>query len=126
MKIGKQKMRRGRDRVEISGAVFVNAGDGTFGAQRTHELGPQAAGVTVSTSVAVADFNGDGRLDVVSTSQASIDVGIVEVFLNVGKGELVAERPAPGPARPSVLATGDFDGDGLSDLAVASENDTVS
>jgi hypothetical protein len=74
-----------------------------------------AAG-TDPNSVAVGDFNGDGKLDL---AVANVYSGTVSIFLGDGKGNFtLSSSPATG-ANPSSVAVGDFNGDGKLDLAVA-------
>ncbi|MCI0582737.1 MAG: VCBS repeat-containing protein [Chloroflexi bacterium] len=72
-------------------------------------------------SVAVADLDGDGRLDAVVANQAS---GMVSVFRGLGGGALAEARGSPFPAgpNPNDLAVGDFDSDGRPDLAIANHD----
>jgi hypothetical protein len=104
-----------------SGAVSVllGNGDGTFQAAVKYTTGSQAA------AVAVADLNGDGNLDLAVTVQVS---NKVNVLLGKGDGTFQAavnysagggDSPAP-----RSLLVGDFNGDGVPDLAAA--NSTVS
>jgi hypothetical protein len=67
-------------------------------------------------SVALADVNGDGRLDVVVANDES---GDVTVLLGDGKGSFAAAPGSPFPAgkSPNDIAIADFDGDGKPDLA---------
>jgi hypothetical protein len=88
----------GFDRVSI----FAGIGDGTLGA-RTDS--PAGAG---STQVAVADYNGDGHLDVGTDA--------ISVMLGVGDGSL---REPCTTASDGPFVSGDFNGDGRPDLASA-------
>src|SRR5215469_15277816 len=75
-------------------------------------LGPSNFGSGTAVAMAMADFNGDGKLDVAT---AGSDVA---VYLGDGRGAFQAQ-PAIGIAGTSIVAA-DFNGDGIPDLAVAS------
>jgi FG-GAP-like repeat len=72
-------------------------------------------------SLNAADFNGDGRPDVATINGSSNDVS---VFLRQAGGGFAQEAGSPiaiGPnSGPSGAAVGDYNGDGLADLAVSS------
>ena len=68
------------------------------------------------TGVAVADFNGDGKLDAV-TSDA--DTGTVSLMLGNGNGTLTYAGAYAVGSSPSAVAVGDFNGDGRPDVAAA-------
>src|SRR5689334_1024372 len=71
-------------------------------------LGPQ--------SIASADLNGDGRLDLVV---ANFPSDTVSVFLSLGHGDFGPPVPYPTAAGPVVVTTADLDGDGDADLVIA-------
>jgi hypothetical protein len=69
---------------------------------------------------AVADFNGDGILDL---AVANYSPNTVSILLGTGDGTFTAgASPATGN-EPYWLAAGDFNGDGKMDLAVANYED---
>jgi carbonic anhydrase/acetyltransferase-like protein (isoleucine patch superfamily) len=68
------------------------------------------------SAIAIADFNGDGDLDVVVANAASHDVS---VLLGKGDGTLRAAAQFRAGRIPSNLEAADFNGDGRLDLAVA-------
>lgn len=86
-----------------NGAIGISLGngDGTFQSQVMYGAG--------ESSVAVADINHDGKLDLVATGTG------VEVLL--GNGDGTFQPPITSPAGNGVLATlADFNGDGLLDV----------
>jgi hypothetical protein len=69
--------------------------------------------------VAVADFNGDGKLDLAVANFDSFDVSIL---LGTGTGSFRAATNFDVGNSPVSVAVGDFNGDGKLDLAVANED----
>ena len=67
-------------------------------------------------SVAVGDFNGDGRLDL---AVANVNSDNLSVLLGNGDGTFPAARDFAAGRFPGFVTVGDFDGDGVEDLAVA-------
>jgi hypothetical protein len=88
--------------------VLLGNGDGTF-----QQEAPLNVGVSPS-GLAVADFNGDGRLDLVATTR----FGTVTVLLNNGNGTFRSTTPIQVSDDITAVAVGDFFGDGKQDVAV--------
>jgi uncharacterized repeat protein (TIGR01451 family) len=93
-------------------AVLLGDGAGGFGSPVVTLL-PTAI-VSNAVSIATADFNADGRLDVALSDFASG----ASVFLGLGDGRFAATALG-GDLYNGGLATGDFDGDGRADVALA-------
>jgi hypothetical protein len=94
-------------------AVLMGNGDGTFQAPVSYAVGTQP------DSVAVGDFNRDGKLDLAVISVASATVSIL-----VGNGNGTF-RPAQFYSAGSfadAVAVGDFNGDGKPDLAISNSS----
>jgi hypothetical protein len=71
------------------------------------------------TAVAVGDFNGDGKLDLVVLNEYSYTLSIL---LGDGTGNFtLASSPNTGGSLPRAVVVGDFNGDGKLDLAVAND-----
>jgi hypothetical protein len=91
--------------------ILLGNGDGTFG-QATYLQG----GVTSSGSVALADFNGDGILDIAATEEPANSVFI---FLGKGDGTFQPKTTYAMNKGPYYLTTGDFNQDGNKDIITA-------
>lgn len=98
-----------------AGEVTIFLGDGKGGFRRG---GTKPIGVGGS-SVAAADFNGDGHLDVVVADKGFDKPGNVMVFFGTGKGTLHTGTRYKISGGPFGVAAGDLNGDHLPDLAVA-------
>ena len=90
-------------------AVLKNSGTGTFGPAALTAFG-------APHNVTSADLNGDGRLDLVVTSESSNAVGIM-----LGNGDATFQGPVSYSVgnTPKATSIGDLDGDGKLDLATA-------
>ena len=104
--------------------ILPNMGSGAFGAPRATAL-PAGAWVgnlmLGSIHPAIADFNGDGFLDIVIPTFVSdlSDDSSGAWYLLLGKGNGSFQRPAALPFvgyLPLSIAAGDFNGDGQPDL----------
>ena len=69
-------------------------------------------------SVAVGDFNGDGKPDLAVANQTS---NTVSIRLGTGTGSFGAATNFTAGTNPRSVAVGDFNGDGKIDLAVANQ-----
>jgi hypothetical protein len=110
--------------------VMLGNGDGTF----TAAPGSPIAGVgtipcvnnlaTSNCSLTVADFNHDGNMDLAETSGYDNEV---LVYLGQGNGSFVQATGSPITVGnfPQAVRTGDFNRDGLVDMAVANANDNT-
>ena len=70
------------------------------------------------TSVAIGDFNRDGKSDLALTTYSQ---GIVSILLGNGTGGFGATTNFNVGSGPASVKTGDFNGDGKSDLVVAND-----
>src|SRR5437773_689958 len=91
-------------------ATLLGDGSGNFGSASTFAVGNNP------NSIAVADFNGDNKLDVAVTNSTSQNMS---VLLGDGAGNLSPDVIyAAGGATLYAVTSGDFNGDGKTDLAV--------
>ena len=98
--------------------VLLGNGDGTF--QRPVSYG---AGIVNPRGVAVADLNGDGILDLAVADGGSYgsNAGAVWVLLGTGGGSFQPGQRIAAGVGTKAVAVGDFNGDGVLDLAVANQ-----
>jgi hypothetical protein len=93
-------------------SVLLGNGDGTFGTKTDYATGSNPR------SVAIGDFNGDGKPDLVVANQLS---STVSVLFGNGNGTFGARCDYGTGNAPSSVAIGDLNGDGKPDLAVTNE-----
>jgi hypothetical protein len=94
-------------------SILLGNGDGTFQPQSTFLVGNGPA------SLALADFDSTGRGDLVLTTQdAALDGNGVIVLLGKGDGTFTFYQGLATGSSPAYVAVGDFNGDGVPDIAI--------
>jgi len=102
-------------------SVFLGNADGTF--QPKVDI---ATGLSGPTGLAVADFNGDGNLDIAVTNSGSA-ANAVSVFLGKGDGTFGTKKNYTTGKQPQGIAVADVNGDTIPDIVVTNVLDgTVS
>jgi hypothetical protein len=96
-------------------SLLLGNGDGTFQAAVNYTVGSNPS------FVAVGDFNGDGHLDLVVANAGTVPQwgDTVSILLGNGDGTFQAAQTYAVGKGPVSVAVGDFNGDGISDIAVA-------
>jgi len=98
--------------------VRLGNGDGSFATYTRYPAGDTLY------SVAIGDFNGDGKQDLATANFFSDDVS---VLIGNGDGSFIAQTRYSAGEGPRSVAIGDFNGDGRQDLATANwRSDDVS
>lgn len=92
--------------------VLLGNGDGTFQPAVSYAAGPNSQGIVAG------DFNGDGHADL-AVSNGYGFLFIITVLLGNGDGTFQPGVTYMTGQGPSSMAVGDFNGDGIADLAVS-------
>jgi hypothetical protein len=103
--------------------VYVALGDGMGGVKASTSYLTTSG--SSSLSATAADFNNDGRIDVVTANQGTNDIS---VLLNTGdaNGTLAASTPYAMDTAPRAVLATDFNNDGKLDVAItANQNSSV-
>jgi hypothetical protein len=99
--------------------ISLGNGDGTF---TLASSSPISLGDSLS-AIAMADFNGDGKLDLAVTDSGG---NTVLILLGNGDGTFGAPTTTPVGNQPEAIIAADFNNDGKLDLAVANyEDETI-
>ena len=97
-------------------SILLGNGDGTFQPTRHY-----ATGVGDSGSVVAGDFNGDGILDLALVGADPRNQGSVSILLGNGDGTFQRASQYALDFIALAIAVGDFNRDGILDLAVSSD-----
>lgn len=93
--------------------IELGNGDGTFTAGTQYSL------KQCSCEIAVADFNGDGNVDIATANYFGDRISIL---LGNGDGTFQRRVDYDAGGNPDAIAVGDFNGDGAPDIAVTNSN----
>ena len=99
--------------------VLLGIGDGTFQVPIVFGAGENP------TALAIADLNGDGIPDMVVADNISSTSGAINVLLGRGGGAFADPQTALVGPTPVSIATGDFNGDHHTDIALAQSGSNI-
>jgi hypothetical protein len=91
-------------------SIFLGNGDGTFAPKMDFPAGLSPA------ALVAADFNQDGIMDL-AVANATSGSSSITVLLGNGDGSFRSGEVLPSDGIPTAVTAGDFNGDGISDLA---------
>ncbi len=93
--------------------VFLNKGNGSFGAGKKFAVGKDPVGIVAG------DFNGDGKTDLAVADQVD---NAIDILVGDGKGTFMLAPTALSAAAPNGIAAFDFNGDKTTDIVVSDRN----
>lgn len=101
--------------------IFLGSGDGNFGPVMRI---PTNAGGASPSSIIAADFNLDGRVDLMTSDPSGctsfcVNYTTVTIFLGNGDATFQPPRQMDVGTPPAMLKLGDFNRDGIADVAAA-------
>jgi hypothetical protein len=104
--------------------LLGNLGDGSCTGTFGHPVNTSVGPATSPSAMYIADFNGDGNMDVVTANNAT-GANTVSVLLGKGNGSFQPYVQYATGRGPIDVTVGDFNGDGVPDLAVANNIDST-
>ena len=109
--------------------LLLNHGNGSFGEPIVllGQVGQQADESNQVLALELADFDGDGHVDIV-VGKGNLEGLANQVLLNSGQGDGTFDEPIDLPGgswRTHTLAVADFDGDGDVDIVVGNIGDSI-
>lgn len=102
--------------------IALNNGNGTFSTPVAYSFGPGAASIS---DLVTADFNGDGRPDLVGVGSSSSGAGIVSVLLTQAGGTLGSANDIALPGAEIAVVTGNFSNSGHADIAAIGQSGSL-
>lgn len=110
------------DGTEPAVSMLLNKGDGTFQAPlvyRTETPNSSAQPGAGPQYLTLADLNGDGSLDAITTNNDKEDGATAAVLVNNGNGTFQQHQEVATDGGPAAVTAEDFNGDGKPDIATA-------
>lgn len=92
--------------------IFLNTGDGTFAAPLPYDIG-----ISIPQNLTFGDLNNDGIADLLVVANTA---DVISAALGLGDGTFSRDLESLLGTSPFSIQTGDFNADGLLDVAVAS------
>jgi hypothetical protein len=111
--------------------IFLGNGDGTFTYSNTYTAPNSGGWAPTTNSIYVADFNGDGKLDIAALAPYDIHNAFACLYIFLGKGDgtfqtgvqySTVDPNHSNEYQAYGLAVGDLTGDGKPDIAVTEGN----
>jgi hypothetical protein len=104
----------------LTGQIFVLLGNGNGTFQKSMNFS-----ITAPVALAVADFNGDGKEDLVVAESPDAGESVIAILLGDGTGKFRQSASYPSGVETTGVAVADFNGDGNQDVAVANNAGNV-
>lgn len=97
-------------------SILLNNGNGVFTSHTTYSLGGTAF------AVVIGDFNSDGKPDIAASPG---NLPAIRILIGDGLGGFIVSGNVPLTAIVAVMRKADFNSDGITDLIIGKDNNTV-